>query len=170
MDDQPNGSMQPVDGGQVERRRLIPEEPTRVWRNISAAMRDAISNGLVILGVLMMTAGLIGMVRMNDIYNKIHAAGKAVVLGVVTICAAVFLHQDHAIQSRVFLIGAFLLLTTPVATHVLAQAARRSDSPIAGPHPIDESPPNFWENADTRDRLRTGKPVENPRNPAPHEQ
>ena len=132
-------------------------------------MREAIFNGLVILGVLMMTAGLIGMIRMGDIYNKIHGAGKSVVLGVVALCAAVFLHEDNAIQARVFLIGAFLLLTTPVATHVLAQAARRSGEPMEGPRPVDESPPNFWANADTRDQLRAGKPVENPRNPAPHE-
>ena len=38
MDDQPNGSMQPANGGQVERRRQIPEEPSKIWRNITAAI------------------------------------------------------------------------------------------------------------------------------------
>ena len=132
-------------------------------------MRDLISNGLVILGVLVMTAGLIGMIRMPDIYTKIHAAGKSVGLGMIALCIAVFLSEGPAIQARVVLIAVFLLLTTPVGTHVLAQAARRVGEPIETPRSIDESPPNFWANADTRDQLRVGKPVEDPRNPAPHE-
>jgi len=132
-------------------------------------MRDLISNGLVVLGVMVMTAGLIGMVRMPDIYTKIHAAGKSVVLGVMALCAAVFLSEGPAIQARVVLIGVFLFLTTPVASHVLSQAARRVGEPMKTPRVIDESPPNFWANADIRDELRVGKPIEDPRNPAPHE-
>lgn len=48
MDDQPNGSMQPVDGGQVERRRLIPEEPSQIWRNISVAIWAVILVALIV--------------------------------------------------------------------------------------------------------------------------
>ena len=97
-------------------------------------MRDLISNGFVILGVLVMTAGLIGMIRMPDIYTKIHAAGKSVVLGVMALCAAAFLSEGPAIQTRVVLIGVFLFLTTPVASHVLSQAARRVGVSIGTGH------------------------------------
>ena len=48
MDDQPNGSMRPADGGQVERRRLIPEEPSKIFRNISAAIWAIILVALIV--------------------------------------------------------------------------------------------------------------------------
>lgn len=48
MDDQPNGSMRPADGGQVERRRLIPEEPSRIWRNITTAVWAIILVALIV--------------------------------------------------------------------------------------------------------------------------
>jgi uncharacterized integral membrane protein len=49
MDDQPNGSMQPVDSGQVQPRRTIPDEPSQVGRNIKAVIWALVLVGLVVL-------------------------------------------------------------------------------------------------------------------------
>lgn len=49
MDDQPNGSMQPVDSGQVQPRRTIPDEPSQVGRNIKAVIWALVLVGLAVL-------------------------------------------------------------------------------------------------------------------------
>jgi multicomponent Na+:H+ antiporter subunit G len=82
---------------------------------------------LVVLGIVVMTIGVIGMFRMPDIYTQLHAASKAVFLGVVAIAGASAASLDPGIISRAALIAVCLCLTTPVAAHVIAKAARMAE-------------------------------------------
>ncbi len=45
-------------------------------------MRSWISDALIVLGLLIMTLGVYGVVRLPDVYTKLHASGKASFLGV----------------------------------------------------------------------------------------
>lgn len=94
---------------------------------------------LVILGVFGMTVGVYGIVRMPDIYNRLHAASKVVFLGVLSLLIASAVTNDARIISRVVLIGAFLILTTPVSAHVIARAAFLRGQKMETPNPVDES-------------------------------
>lgn len=94
---------------------------------------------LVILGVFGMTVGVYGIVRMPDIYNRLHAASKVVFLGVLSLLIASAVTNDARIISRVVLIGAFLILTTPVSAHVIARAAFLRGQKMKTPNPVDES-------------------------------
>jgi multicomponent Na+:H+ antiporter subunit G len=111
--------------------------------DVNAILHDAgivASIVLTIVGVVTMTIGIIGMLRMPDVYTKIHAAGKGVFLGVVSLCfAAMFAAGDDRIQTRTLLIAGFLILTAPVASHVIAQSARIAGDPMHAPDAIDES-------------------------------
>jgi uncharacterized integral membrane protein len=49
MDDQPSGPMQPVDSGPVQSRRIIPDEPSQVGRNIKAVVWALVLVGLAVL-------------------------------------------------------------------------------------------------------------------------
>ena len=71
-------------------------------------------DALVTLGVLVMTVGVYGMVRMPDTYTRLHAASKAVFLGVIPLLLASALTGDLKMIPRVILIAFFLLVTTPV--------------------------------------------------------
>jgi multicomponent Na+:H+ antiporter subunit G len=84
-----------------------------------------IADGLVLLGVAVMTIGVFGMFRMPDVYMKIHAVSEAVAVGVFSILAASLVTGDASIIYRIILIGALLLVTTPVSAHVIARAADR---------------------------------------------
>jgi multicomponent Na+:H+ antiporter subunit G len=97
---------------------------------------DVLRDLLLVVGLLVMTVGVVGMFRMPDIYLQLHAASKAVVLGVVAIAVASVETGDLAIIARAALISAFLLLTTPVAAHAIARAAR-GDEGAAHPQPAD---------------------------------
>lgn len=85
------------------------------------------------LGLVVMTIGVLGLFRMPDVYLQLHAASKAVVLGVVAIAFATVATGEGAIIARVVLISAALVLTSPVATHAIARAAfRREDEERKG--------------------------------------
>lgn len=97
------------------------------------------ANALVVLGVIVITLGVIGAYRLPDVYTQLHATGKAVFLGVIAILVASLASGDAAIAARAALIAGFLILTTPVAAHVIALAAYRRDEPMRTPGALDES-------------------------------
>ena len=84
---------------------------TLLWAAALAApfMADA----LVLFGVLVMTLGVYGVVRMPDTYTRQYAASKMVFLRVITLLLASALPWDNDIVPRVTLIAVFLLLTIP---------------------------------------------------------
>lgn len=98
-----------------------------------------VADVLVILGVFIMTIGVIGMLIMPDTYTKTHAASKAVFLGVISLLVASMASGDPAIILRVILIIAALIVTTPVAAHVVGRAAFNRQEPMRSPSPVDES-------------------------------
>ncbi len=86
----------------------------------------------------MLVAGL-GLVRMPDLPTRMHAASKAGTLGAALVLAAVGVHfGEAAIAVRAALVVLFLLLTAPVASHLIARAAYRSGVPLSEETTIDE--------------------------------
>jgi multicomponent Na+:H+ antiporter subunit G len=98
-----------------------------------------IADALVVLGVVVMTVGVYGVIRMPDIYTRLHAASKSVFLGVISLVAASVVTGDADIIARVLLIGAILLLTTPVASHVIGRGAYLERERMRTPGAVDES-------------------------------
>ena len=94
---------------------------------------------LVLLGILVMTIGVYGVFRMPDVYTQLHAASKAVFLGVIALLAAAATTREPAIVLRAALIAVFLILTTPVAAHAIARAAYLRREPMETPGARDES-------------------------------
>lgn len=94
---------------------------------------------LVLLGLIVITLGVLGVFRMPDTYTQLHASSKAVVFGLIALLAATTTGGEPSIIFRVLLVAAFLLLTTPVAAHAIARAAYRSGEPMETPGAIDES-------------------------------
>ncbi len=104
-----------------------------------------LADALVVLGVTVMSVGIYGVLRMPDIYTRLHAVGKAVVLGVISFSLASIVTGDSGIVFRVLLIAALLLLTTPVAAHAIARAAYRRgelDAPSDARRTVEHSPPS----------------------------
>ena len=98
-----------------------------------------LADGLVILGVLVMTVGVYGVIRMPDAYTKLHATSKAVFLGVVSLCAASLATGQPEIIYRAILIAAVLVITTPISAFVIARAAFLRGERMEAPNAVDES-------------------------------
>jgi multicomponent Na+:H+ antiporter subunit G len=82
-----------------------------------------VADALAVLGVLVMTVGVYGMIRMPDTFMRLHAASKVVFLGLIPLLLASTVTGNPDIILRVILIAVFLLLTTPVSGHVIGRAA-----------------------------------------------
>lgn len=96
-------------------------------------------DALVVLGLVVMTLGVVGIYRMPDAYTKLHAQSKAVALGVICLLVAAMLRGESPTALRGLLVAAFLLVTAPVSAHVVARAAWRAGEPMKGERVIDES-------------------------------
>lgn len=65
-----------------------------------------------------------GIVRLPDLFTRLHAATKAATLGVGCLMAAVAIHFGSLeTTTRAVATTVFLLLTAPVGAHLLARAA-----------------------------------------------
>jgi len=81
----------------------------------------------VLLGAVFGLLAAIGIVRLPDLYTRLHAASKAGVVGAGLILIAVALiSTDGSAILRAILGIIFLLLSTPIAAHLLARAAHKA--------------------------------------------
>lgn len=82
---------------------------------------------LLVLGSCFAFLGAIGVLRLPDLYTRMHAASKAGAVGGGMILLAVALVSfDASIALRAVIGTVFLLLTTPVSAHLLARVSHRA--------------------------------------------
>jgi len=75
-------------------------------------------------GLFFMIVGTIGVVRMPDVYTRLHAAGMTDTMGAgLLLLGMCFQAGLTLVLVRLILIYAFLLFTSPISTHALASAA-----------------------------------------------
>ncbi|MCE7948800.1 MAG: monovalent cation/H(+) antiporter subunit G [Chloroflexi bacterium CFX4] len=80
-------------------------------------------------GVAFCVIGVIGMVRLPDVYTRLHASGKVSTLGLWGILLGASLLME-GIAPRAIALAVFLILVQPIASHAIAAAARRSGVPM----------------------------------------
>jgi len=84
-----------------------------------------------ILGVVLMGGGTLfvfvaglGVLRLPDVYMRLHASTKAGTLGVALNAAGlVAFYPDLGVLTRAVALVLFLLLTAPIAAHMIGRAA-----------------------------------------------
>ena len=83
-----------------------------------------LSWGCLIAGAMLSVIGGIGMHRFPDFYSRLHAAGTTDTLCAALILLGLALHAGVSLASfKLLLIFAFLLFTSPTASHALANTA-----------------------------------------------
>lgn len=89
---------------------------------------------LLLFGATFSLIAAIGVLRLPDLYTRLHAASKAGATGAGAIFLAVGVESlDGSVILRAVLGVVFLLLSTPLSAHLLARAAYRggeTPSPI----------------------------------------
>ena len=85
---------------------------------------------LLLLGALFSLLAAVGVLRLPDLLTRMHAASKAGAVGGGLILLAVpLVTLDASVALRAILGVMFLLLTTPVAAHLLARSSLKSSDP-----------------------------------------
>lgn len=91
---------------------------------------DTIAALMLLAGAAFVLVSAIGVIRFPDVYMRMHAATKAGTLGAgLMLGAAAVVFGDLGITVRSFVVFFFLLLTAPVAAHVLGRAAYYANVP-----------------------------------------
>ena len=81
-------------------------------------------------GAFTFIAGL-GVLRMPDVYVRMHASTKAGTLGVGLIMAAIAMTAESTgVVAKALAAIAFVILTAPVAAHLIGRAAYRAGVPL----------------------------------------
>lgn len=80
-------------------------------------------------GSLLILIGGIGIMRMPDVFCRMHASSITDTMGAMLVISGLALQNGWDLNLvKLLLIIVFLLLTTPVSTHALAKAARHSQA------------------------------------------
>ena len=81
----------------------------------------------LLLGSAFCIIGGIGLIRLPDFYSRIHGGGITDALGAGLVMLGLMLQAGWSLVTvKLVLIMLFLLLTSPVASHAIARAARHS--------------------------------------------
>jgi multicomponent Na+:H+ antiporter subunit G len=78
-------------------------------------------------GLFFMLVGMIGVLRMPDLFTRMHAAGMTDTMGAgLLILGMCFQAGLGLVLVRLLLIYGFLIFTSPISSHAIARAALSS--------------------------------------------
>jgi len=85
------------------------------------------------IGTLALVIGSLGLIRLPDVFSRIHAVGMMDTAGVGFIVLGMMIHEGFSLISvKLAAVAVFLFFTSPIATHAVAQVAHKSGfSPVA---------------------------------------
>ena len=78
-------------------------------------------------GLTLVTIGLYGMLRLDEMLQQLHAAALVTGPGIVLILLAAIGSGNAEIITSAALLLMFVLVTSPLSAHAIAQAALRRD-------------------------------------------
>ncbi|KUG29189.1 hypothetical protein ASZ90_000924 [hydrocarbon metagenome] len=85
------------------------------------------------LGLVFFTGGTLGLIRLPDVYSRLHMAGKIDTMGSISLIAALFLNEIETFDMAHFLVGLkillvlfFQFLASPTACHAMVNACLRA--------------------------------------------
>lgn len=110
---------------------------------------DVIASVLILTGVAFTLLAGVGLQRFDDVFARMHAATKAITLGLLLIVvAASFRVEQQGDIAKLLLAATLQFVTAPVGAHMVGRAAYRAGTEVSPKTSVDEL-------ADARERRRT---------------
>jgi len=85
----------------------------------------------IIVGTLFSLVGILGFIRLPDVYTRLQATGKVGTFGLVLLLVAAVIWTSLGIGKALLLI-VLLMVAGPVTTHAISSAAYRIGLPMKG--------------------------------------
>ncbi len=96
-----------------------------------STLQDIIAIIAVVIGTLFSITGLVGLIRLPDVYTRLHATGKVGVFGVVLLLVAAGTQLPVGL-GKILILVVSLMVSGPVASHAISLAALRIGVPVFG--------------------------------------
>jgi multicomponent Na+:H+ antiporter subunit G len=86
------------------------------------------------IGLAFSLSGVVGILRMPDVYSRIQCSSKTITMGAIPVLIAVAVGEGaiSPYGSRALIVAALLLVLNPAASHALARAAYKTGVPMKG--------------------------------------
>jgi multicomponent Na+:H+ antiporter subunit G len=102
-------------------------------------MAELVTGVLMVVGACFALLAGIGITRLPDLFTRMQAATKAAVLGAGSILLALAVYfGELGVAARALATIAFIGLTAPIASHIIARAAYMVGVPLWSETIIDE--------------------------------
>ena len=89
---------------------------------------DVLSWVLLVTGGFFVVVGGIGLLRMPDVFTRMHAGGIADTMGTGMILVGLLLQSDDwLVVAKLLLILYFIIFANPTSTHAVARSALDND-------------------------------------------
>ena len=80
------------------------------------------------IGSILILIGSIGLLRLPDVFSRIHAVGMIDTAGIGFIILGLLLHSGCSNTSiKLIIMGAILFFTSPISGHAVAISAKQND-------------------------------------------
>lgn len=95
-------------------------------------MIELFTAALILIGSIFLTIGTIGLIRLPDIYNRMHATTKATTMGTASIFLAATASFGFGAGMTSLIAILFLFMTAPTGAHLISRAAHKKNVEFAG--------------------------------------
>lgn len=103
------------------------------------AVADVLAAILLLGGVSFTLLAGIGLQQFEDVFARIHAATKAITLGLLLILAGTALRvENRGDIAKLALVACLQFLTAPVSAHMVGRAAYRAGTELSTKTVVDE--------------------------------
>lgn len=93
---------------------------------------EIITSIFILVGTFFTLVSSFGVLRLKDVYSRMHAAGKSATLGVVSLMLAtlIFFLPESGFSFKIFLAIIFVFMTAPLAALMINRSAYRTGVPL----------------------------------------
>ncbi|WP_321417315.1 monovalent cation/H(+) antiporter subunit G [uncultured Methanomethylovorans sp.] len=100
---------------------------------------NVVSDIVLLIGLLFVFLGMLGLLRLPDVYNRLHATAKIGTLGAFGVMLSILIKAGFTpIGVKAIAVGLFLLLTAPIGAHMITRAAHRHGVGLCEESVVDE--------------------------------
>jgi multicomponent Na+:H+ antiporter subunit G len=103
-------------------------------------VRETLTIGLCSIGLVFTLSGVVGILRMPDLYCRIQCSSKTITMGALPVLLGLVVAEGPftAYGGRALAVTLLLLIVNPAASHALARAAYKVGVPMWSGAVVDE--------------------------------
>lgn len=93
---------------------------------------EIITSIFILIGVFFAFVSALGVMRLPDVYSRVHAGGKSSTLGIISLMIATFLYfiPEGIVNGKILLAILFVFMTAPLSALMISRSAYKAGVPL----------------------------------------